>query len=73
MDIKDAEYQEWFNEPHIGYWSKKPLEPGMKGTIKVKFDTSGREGEQKKFVTINSNADNFEVKLQLKANIVSDR
>ena len=26
MDIKDAEYQEWFNEPQIGYWSKKPLD-----------------------------------------------
>ena len=26
MDIKDAEYQEWFNEPHIGYWSEKPLD-----------------------------------------------
>ena len=26
MDIKDAEYQEWFNEPKIGHWTKKPLD-----------------------------------------------
>jgi|TARA_R110002051_G_scaffold5114_1_gene27405 hypothetical protein len=26
MDIKDAEYQEWFNAPQIGHWSKKPLD-----------------------------------------------
>ena len=26
MDIKDAEYQEWFNEPQIGHWSKEPLD-----------------------------------------------
>ena len=26
MDIKDAEYQEWFNQPQIGHWSKKPLD-----------------------------------------------
>ncbi len=53
-------------------WSRKPLGPGMKGTIKVKFDTSGREGEQMKIVTILSNSENYEVRLNLKANIVSD-
>jgi hypothetical protein len=26
MDIKDAEYQEWFNEPQIDHWSKEPLD-----------------------------------------------
>ena len=26
MDIKDAEYQEWFNAPQVCYWSKKPLD-----------------------------------------------
>jgi|TARA_R110001583_G_scaffold32865_1_gene111495 hypothetical protein len=26
MDIQDAEYQEWFNAPKIGYWTKKPLD-----------------------------------------------
>jgi hypothetical protein len=26
MQLKDAEYEEWFNAPHIGYWSKKPLD-----------------------------------------------
>ena len=26
MEIKDAEYQEWFNAPQIDHWSKKPLD-----------------------------------------------
>tara|TARA_R110002073_G_scaffold187863_3_gene346590 strand:+ start:126 stop:416 length:291 start_codon:yes stop_codon:yes gene_type:complete len=26
MDIKDAEYQEWFNEPQVDYCSKEPLD-----------------------------------------------
>jgi len=26
MEIKDAEYQEWFNAPQIGHWTKKPLD-----------------------------------------------
>ena len=26
MEIKDAEYQEWFNAPQIGHWSKEPLD-----------------------------------------------
>jgi hypothetical protein len=25
MDIKDVEYEEWYNAPQIGYWSKQPL------------------------------------------------
>ena len=26
MDIKDAEYQEWFNAPQICHWTKQPLD-----------------------------------------------
>mgnify|MGYP003652168474 FL=1 len=26
MDIKDAEYQEWFNEPQIDPWTSRPLD-----------------------------------------------
>ena len=26
MELKDAEYQEWFDEPQIDHWSKKPLD-----------------------------------------------
>ena len=26
MDIRDAEYQEWFNEPQTDHWTKKPLD-----------------------------------------------
>ena len=26
MDIRDAEYQEWFNAPQTDHWSKEPLD-----------------------------------------------
>ena len=26
MELKDAEYQEWFNAPQIDHWSKEPLD-----------------------------------------------
>ena len=54
-------------------WSKEPLKPAGRGTIKVKFDTSGRQGEQMKIVTIRSNAKNSEVKLKLNANIITEQ
>ena len=28
MDIRDAEYQEWVNEPQICHWTKEPLDNG---------------------------------------------
>ena len=33
MDIRDAEYQEWFNEPQIDHWSKEPLDNKKKPLI----------------------------------------
>ena len=26
MELKDAEYQEWFDEPQTDYWTKEPLD-----------------------------------------------
>lgn len=50
-------------------WSRKPLGPGEKESMKVFFDTSGRRGEQRKLVTINSNASNGVIKLTIRARI----
>jgi len=37
-------------------YSGKPVGPGKTGTIKVSFDTSGRNGIQTKTITVRSNA-----------------
>ena len=37
-------------------WPKKPLAPGEEGEIKVTFNSNGREGKQKKTVTLVTNA-----------------
>jgi len=37
-------------------WPKKPIVPGEKAEIKVTFNSSGREGKQKKTVTLVTNA-----------------
>ena len=37
-------------------WPKKPITPGEKAEIKVTFNSSGREGKQKKTVTLVTNA-----------------
>ena len=26
MELKDAEYQEWFNQPQIDHWTNRPLD-----------------------------------------------
>jgi hypothetical protein len=26
MELKDAEYQEWFNAPQFDHWTKEPLD-----------------------------------------------
>ena len=37
-------------------WPKKPIAPGVKAEIKVTFNSNGREGKQKKTVTLVTNA-----------------
>ena len=36
-------------------WSKDPIEPGEKGSMKVKFDARGRSGKQHKNVRLTTN------------------
>jgi len=50
-------------------FSNEPVQQGESGSIEVKFDSSGREGKQKKSVTILSNAREGTIKLTLTADI----
>ena len=36
-------------------WSKEPIEPGANSEIKVRFDSTGKKGEQLKPITITAN------------------
>ncbi|MBN1132944.1 MAG: DUF1573 domain-containing protein [Bacteroidales bacterium] len=54
-------------------WSGKPLDPGQGSFLKVIFNTAGRYGEQIKVITIRSNAKNPEVRLKIKADIITDK
>jgi len=50
-------------------FSKMPIPPGESGEIEVIFDSSGRMGQQTKFVTIITNARESKVDLIIKADI----
>lgn len=50
-------------------WSSEPLEPGEKKTLEIIFDASGRSGEQRKLVTVKSNASNQVVQLIIRAKV----
>ena len=50
-------------------WSREPLEPGGKETLEIIFDASGRSGEQRKLVTVKSNASNQVVRLTIRAKV----
>lgn len=51
-------------------WTKEPVQPGKEGTIKVKYNTA-IAGSFNKSVTVNSNAKNSSVVLQIKGNVVA--
>ena len=53
-------------------YSKEPIPPGGKGSIEVVFDSSGRMGNQKKTVTVKTNADSQPVYLVLMAEIITN-
>jgi len=50
-------------------WNKEPLGPGNRETLEIIFDASGRSGEQRKQVTVKSNASNQVVSLTIRANV----
>jgi hypothetical protein len=50
-------------------WSKEPIMPGAKSTIKVGYNTSGRPGPFTKTITVISNAENGTIILTIKGNV----
>jgi len=50
-------------------WPKDIIKPGGKGTIRVKFDSNGKNGIVTKVVTIEANTNPKITKVQIKANI----
>jgi hypothetical protein len=55
----------------VSKYSTKPLKPGLKGTMEVTFDTSGRSGKQTKTVTVRSNATREVVFLKITCEVVT--
>ena len=56
----------------IPRWSGEPLQPGEKKSLKIVFDAAGRNGVQRKTVTVKSNAGNPLVRLTLKADVTDN-
>jgi hypothetical protein len=50
-------------------WSKDPIMPGGKSSIKVGYNTSGRPNAFTKTITVTSNAENSTVVLTIKGNV----
>ncbi len=50
-------------------WPQKPIQPGEKGRIVVRFDTKNRKGNQVKTVTIHSNEKQLTRTLRIKAQV----
>jgi len=50
-------------------WSRQPVAPGEKGSIKVSFDPRNRPGSFVKSVTVNSNAENAVTSLVIRGNV----
>ena len=51
-------------------WSKKPIAPGQKGFVEVKFDSNGRPGAATKTVRMVANTDPQETVLTFKASVL---
>lgn len=52
-------------------WSRNPIPPGGKGTVKVTFDPKNRPGNFNKMVTISSNSQNANVVLRVTGNVTA--
>ena len=55
----------------IPNWNREPLKPGAKETLELIFDATGRSGEQRKLVTVKSNASNQVVLLTIRAKVIN--
>jgi hypothetical protein len=50
-------------------WNRNPLPSGGTGSLKIIFDSSGREGLQRKVVSVVSNASNRVVRLTIRVQV----
>ncbi len=53
----------------VPQWPREPILPGKKGKIHVVYNTAGRQGPINKTVTINSNAQESPVVLQIRGTV----
>lgn len=51
-------------------WTKDPVAPGQKGTIKVSYDAGNRPGGFNKSITVSSNAEVATVVLTIRGNVI---
>ncbi len=54
-------------------WPKTPIEPGSEGVIKATFNSRGKFGQQKKIITVLSNAPNNRMEIVIKAFVLPKR
>jgi hypothetical protein len=52
-------------------WSKEPIMPGAKGTIKAAFNSYGRPGEFQKYITVKSNSAGGDITLTIKGKVTA--
>lgn len=52
-------------------WSKSPVLPNQKGQIKIVYNSLGKEGIQRKIVSVKSNYPDL-IKLKIMANVLTD-
>lgn len=52
-------------------WTKEPVAPGEKGTVAVKFNSTGKMGQQQPTVTIRANTQPNIVRVAMKGNVES--
>ena len=50
-------------------WSKEPIAPGEEGKMLVKFNSSGKPGEQSKSVKVVTNTEKGDYQLKFKASV----
>lgn len=50
-------------------WSKEPIMPGAKGTVKAVFNSYGRPGVFQKYITVKSNSSGGDVTLTFKGTV----
>lgn len=54
-------------------WPKNPIKPSEHGGIMVKFNSSGKLGQQRKIITVLSNASNNRIELIIEAFVLPKR